>query len=84
MRQSISNKLAIVAWFLLLPGLASGACPACAGRLRRPWAWFSPLLCAPQAKRAEGNLRDFDQHPRGIVYRQVLDWKDHQRWNVKP
>jgi LmbE family N-acetylglucosaminyl deacetylase len=34
--------------------------------------------------RMEGNIRDLDQLPRALVYRQVLDWKEHQGWNEKP
>ncbi len=33
--------------------------------------------------RAEGNLRGFDQLPRQIPYREVLDWKEHEGWNEK-
>jgi LmbE family N-acetylglucosaminyl deacetylase len=34
--------------------------------------------------RMEGNMRDFDQLPRRLVYRQVLDWNEHKGWNEKP
>ena len=34
--------------------------------------------------RAEGHIRDFDRLSRKIVYRQVLDWGDHQGWNSTP
>ncbi len=34
--------------------------------------------------RAEGQIRDFNQLPRRIVYRQVLDWNEHQGWNSTP
>ncbi|HUX09618.1 MAG TPA: hypothetical protein VMW51_03195, partial [Terriglobia bacterium] len=34
--------------------------------------------------RGEGHLRDFNRLSRRIVYRQVLDWNDHQGWNAKP
>ena len=34
--------------------------------------------------RAEGHIRDFNQLPRELVYRQVLDWKDHAGWNERP
>ena len=34
--------------------------------------------------RAEGHIRDFNRLPRKIVYRQVLDWEEHQGWNSKP
>lgn len=34
--------------------------------------------------RAEGRIRDFNRLSRKIVYRQVLDWKDHQGWNSTP
>ncbi len=34
--------------------------------------------------RAEGRLRDFSQLSRRLVYRQVLDWDEHQGWNSKP
>ena len=34
--------------------------------------------------RMEGNIRDFDQLPRRLVYRQVLDWRGHKGWNEKP
>ena len=34
--------------------------------------------------RMEGNIRDFDQLPRRLVYRQVLDWNEHEGWNEKP
>jgi LmbE family N-acetylglucosaminyl deacetylase len=34
--------------------------------------------------RAVGRLRDFNRLSRKIVYRQVLDWNDHQGWNSKP
>jgi len=34
--------------------------------------------------RAEGHIRDFNKLPRRIVYRQVLDWNEHQGWNLKP
>ncbi len=34
--------------------------------------------------RMMGRIRDFDQLPRRLVYRQVLDWKDHGGWNEKP
>lgn len=33
--------------------------------------------------RGEGNLRDFNRLSRKIVYRQVLDWEEHQGWNSK-
>ena len=34
--------------------------------------------------RAQGRIRDFDQLSRKIVYRQVLDWEEHQGWNSTP
>jgi len=34
--------------------------------------------------RAEGHIRDFNRLSRRIVYRQVLDWEEHQGWNEKP
>jgi LmbE family N-acetylglucosaminyl deacetylase len=34
--------------------------------------------------RALGHIRDFNQLPRRIVYRQMLDWDKHQGWNAKP
>ncbi|MCL5005625.1 MAG: PIG-L family deacetylase [Acidobacteria bacterium] len=34
--------------------------------------------------RMEGNIQDFDQLPRTLVYRQVLDWRKHEGWNEKP
>lgn len=34
--------------------------------------------------RAEGHIRDFDRLPNRIVYRQMLDWDEHQGWNSKP
>ncbi|MCL5671773.1 MAG: PIG-L family deacetylase, partial [Acidobacteria bacterium] len=34
--------------------------------------------------RAEGQIRDFNRLPRRIIYRQVLDWEEHQGWNSKP
>ena len=34
--------------------------------------------------RAMGRLRDFDRLSRKIVYRQVLDWEEHQGWNSTP
>jgi LmbE family N-acetylglucosaminyl deacetylase len=33
---------------------------------------------------AVGRIRDFNRLSRKIVYRQVLDWNDHQGWNSKP
>jgi len=33
--------------------------------------------------RAEGNLRDFDQLPRELRYREVLDWNGHEGWNLR-
>ncbi len=33
---------------------------------------------------AEGHLRDFNRLSRRIVYRQVLDWNEHQGWNTTP
>ncbi len=33
---------------------------------------------------ALGRIRDFNRLPRRIVYRQVLDWIDHQGWNSAP
>lgn len=33
---------------------------------------------------AVGNLRDFNRLSRRIVYRQVLDWEEHQGWNSTP
>ena len=35
------------------------------------------------ADRSEGNIRDFGQLPRTLVYRQMLDWNEHQGWNEK-
>ena len=34
--------------------------------------------------RAEGRIRDFNRLSRRIVYRQVLDWEEHQGWNSTP
>jgi len=34
--------------------------------------------------RAEGRIRDFNRLSRKIVYRQVLDWEEHQGWNSTP
>ncbi|HXH49200.1 MAG TPA: PIG-L family deacetylase [Terriglobia bacterium] len=34
--------------------------------------------------RAVGRIRDFNRLSRKIVYRQVLDWNEHQGWNSKP
>jgi LmbE family N-acetylglucosaminyl deacetylase len=34
--------------------------------------------------RGEGHIRDFDRLPRRIVYRQMLDWNEHQGWNSTP
>ncbi len=34
--------------------------------------------------RAERNIRDFNQLPSRLEYRQVLDWKEHAGWNEKP
>ena len=34
--------------------------------------------------RAQGRIRDFDRLSRKIVYRQVLDWEEHQGWNSTP
>jgi LmbE family N-acetylglucosaminyl deacetylase len=34
--------------------------------------------------RSEGHIRDFNRLSRKIVYRQVLDWEDHQGWNLTP
>jgi LmbE family N-acetylglucosaminyl deacetylase len=34
--------------------------------------------------RSEGKIRDFNQLPRTLVYRQVLDWNKHKGWNEKP
>ena len=34
--------------------------------------------------RAQGHIRNFNQLPRRIVYRQMLDWDKHQGWNAKP
>jgi len=33
---------------------------------------------------AVGHIRDFDRLSRRIVYRQVLDWEEHQGWNSAP
>ncbi|HEX5411642.1 MAG TPA: PIG-L family deacetylase [Terriglobia bacterium] len=33
---------------------------------------------------AEGHLHDFNRLSRRIVYRQVLDWEEHQGWNSTP
>jgi LmbE family N-acetylglucosaminyl deacetylase len=33
--------------------------------------------------RAEGHIRDFDELPRSVSYRVVLDWKEHEGWNAK-
>lgn len=33
---------------------------------------------------AVGHLQDFDRLSRRIVYRQVLDWEEHQGWNSTP
>ena len=33
--------------------------------------------------RAQGNLHDFDQLPRELRYREVLDWNSHEGWNLK-
>jgi len=32
---------------------------------------------------AQGNLKDFDQLPRELRYREVLDWNGHEGWNFK-
>ena len=34
--------------------------------------------------RAVGRIRDFNRLSRKIVYRQVLDWNEHQGWNSQP
>ncbi len=34
--------------------------------------------------RALGHIRDFNRLSRRLVYRQVLDWDEHQGWNTKP
>jgi hypothetical protein len=34
--------------------------------------------------RAVGRIRDFNRLSRKIVYRQVLDWEEHQGWNSTP
>lgn len=34
--------------------------------------------------RAEGHIRDYNQLSHQLVYRQVLDWNEHQGWNARP
>jgi len=43
--------------------------------------WFYQ---SQDGNRMEGDIRDFDQLPRRLVYRQVLDWNEHEGWNEKP
>lgn len=33
--------------------------------------------------RAIGRLRDFDQLPRSVPYREIVDWSEHAGWNDK-
>ena len=50
-----------------------------AARAQESW-WFYQ---SQGGNRAEGNIRDLDQLPRQIPYREVLDWKEHEGWNEK-
>jgi LmbE family N-acetylglucosaminyl deacetylase len=50
-----------------------------AARAQEAW-WFYQ---SQGGNRAQGNIRDFDQLPRKVPYREVLDWKDHEGWNEK-
>jgi LmbE family N-acetylglucosaminyl deacetylase len=49
--------------------------------LRQEAGWYYQ---SQGGNRAQGRLRDFNKLPRKIVYRQVLDWDEHQGWNSTP
>jgi LmbE family N-acetylglucosaminyl deacetylase len=49
--------------------------------LRQEAGWYYQ---SQGGNRAQGRLRDFNKLPRKIVYRQVLDWEEHQGWNSTP